>query len=167
MAILGSFAAVKLQSPASAGFLAAFSYVEELLREDSPARARLRAIEPGKTGRVELTGGAYAVEQVYTTRARADGFFESHRKYIDVQVVVEGEELIEWIDAGGIRSKEPYNAERDLILYHDTAEATQVRLHAGDVAVFFPPDVHMPCLRLHSAPMIVRKSVVKVPCLPV
>jgi YhcH/YjgK/YiaL family protein len=163
MAIIGSFAAVRAQAPQTAGFSAAFSYVEDLLREDSPARARLRAIAPGASGRIELAGGAYAVEQVYATRPRAEGFFESHRQYIDVQVVVEGEERIEVVDAGRIAGKTPYSAEKDVIIYHDAADATEVRLPAGDVAIFFPIDVHMPCLRLRADASLVRKTVVKVP----
>lgn len=163
MAITGSFAAVRAQAPQTAGFSAAFSYVEELLRVDSPARARLRAIGPGSSGKIELAAGAYAIEQVYQTRPRAEGFFESHRKYIDVQVVIEGEERLEVVDAGRIAVKNPYVAEKDVIIYHDAADATEVRLLAGEVAVFFPVDVHMPCLRLRAESALVRKTVVKVP----
>jgi YhcH/YjgK/YiaL family protein len=163
MAITGSFAAVRAQAPQTAGFSAAFSYVEDLLREDSPARARLRAIAPGASGRIELAGGAYAIEQVFATRPRAEGFFESHRKYIDVQVVVEGEEAMEIVDVTRIAVKEPYSAERDVILYADVAGASEIRLAAGDATVFFPVDVHMPCLQARPTGGLVRKTVVKVP----
>jgi YhcH/YjgK/YiaL family protein len=163
MAILGTFATVRAQAPQSAGFVAAFKYVEELLREDSPARARLRGIAAGSSSKVELAAGAYAVEQVYLSKARPEGFFESHRKYIDVQVVVEGEELMEVVDIGRIEVREPYSAERDVILYGDAAGASSVRLAAGDVAVYFPVDVHMPGLRARAEAGLVRKTVVKVP----
>lgn len=163
MAIIGSFAAVRAQTPPSTSIATAFSYIEDLCREDSPARARLRAIAVGSSQRIELGGGVFALEQVYASKARADGFFESHRKYIDVQVVVEGEELLEVVDAARIAVKAPFNAERDLVLYDDTTAATQVRLQAGEAAVFFPVDVHMPALRPGPTPGIVRKAVVKVP----
>lgn len=163
MAILGSFSAVRAQTPPSGVFAIAFAYVEELLRDNSPARARLRGIAPGKSERIELGGGVYAMEQVYATKVRADGFFESHRKYVDVQVVVEGEEIIEVIDAAGIGAKDPYQPDRDLVTYQDAAAATPVRLRAGEAAVFFPVDVHMPGLRPAAGPGLVRKTVVKVP----
>lgn len=163
MAILGTFAAVRAQAPQSAGFTAAFSYLEELLREDSPARARLRGIAAGSSAKIELGAGAYAVEQVYHSKSRSDGFFESHRKYIDVQVVVEGEERMEIVDIGRIEVREPYSAERDVILYADAVGATHARLMAGDAAVFFPVDVHMPGLRAQAEAGLVRKTVVKVP----
>ena len=163
MAILGSFAAVRAQAPQSAGFAAAFAYAEDLLRAGSPGRARLRGIAPGSSERIELAGGAFAIDQVYATKARADGFFESHQKYIDVQVIIEGEETMEVVDAARIAVKEAYNAERDVTLYGDAEGATLARLRAGEVAVFFPVDVHMPGLRTQAAAGVVRKTVVKVP----
>ncbi len=163
MALTGSLAAVRAQTPPSPGFATAFSYLEDLLRESSPARARLRGIAPGKSERIELGHGVFAMEQVYDAKARADGFFESHLKYIDVQVVVEGEEVIEVIDVSRIVVKQVYNADRDLITYEDAAKASRLHVPAGEAAVFFPVDVHMPCLRPGEAPALVRKTVVKVP----
>jgi YhcH/YjgK/YiaL family protein len=52
---------------------------------------------------------------------------------------------------------------RDLATYLDAADASQLRLRAGEAAVFFPVDVHMPSLRVGAEPALVRKSVVKVP----
>ena len=166
MALIGSLAAVRAQTPPTTGFATAFAYVEDLLREDSPARARLREIAPGKSERIELGHGVFALEQAYETKARADGFFESHRKYIDVQVVVEGEEAIEVIDASRIVAKAAYDADRDFLAYGDSAEASRLQVHAGEAAVFFPVDVHMPSLRPGPVPAVVRKTVVKVPTPP-
>ena len=163
MALIGPFATLRAQAPQTPGFMTAFAYVEDLLREDSPARARLRGIGIGESKKIELAGGAFAMEQVYETRLRADGFFESHRKYIDVQVVVEGEEQMEVIDVSRISARQPYNPERDLIVYEDTTEASQLRVYAGQATIFHPADVHMPTLRIRSAPVLVRKTVVKVP----
>ena len=52
---------------------------------------------------------------------------------------------------------------RDFLATSLAAGATLARLEAGDVAVFFPTDVHMPGLRSGAAPVLVRKTVVKVP----
>ena len=53
---------------------------------------------------------------------------------------------------------------KDLIFYRDVPEASLLRLRAGEAAVYFPVDAHMPCL-LVDKPAIVRKTVVKVPVL--
>jgi YhcH/YjgK/YiaL family protein len=163
MALHGSFAAVRAQAPQTPGFATAFQYVDEILQDGSAARTRIRGIAAGDSQKVELGGGVFASEQVYETRLRADSFFESHRKYIDVQVIIEGEELMEVIDASRIVIRQPYNPDRDLIVYQDSGDATLLRMFAGHAAIFHPTDVHMPTLRIKSAPVLVRKTVVKVP----
>lgn len=163
MALFGSFTAVRAQAPQTPGFITAFAYAEELLRAGSPAQARLKAIAKGESRKIELADGVFAIEQVYETKPRAEGFFESHRTYIDVQVVVEGEETMELVDASRIAVKEAYQPDRDLIIYADHAGASLLRAVAGQAAVFFPVDVHMPSLRPGSAAGLVRKTVVKIP----
>jgi biofilm protein TabA len=163
MALYGSFETIRAQALPTPGFAIAFAYLTELLRADSAARQRIRAISPGEAKKIDLGSGVYAVEQVYETKPRADGFFESHRKYIDVQALVEGEELIEVADLARMKIREPFSEERDLVLYTDAVDASQLRLFAGQVAIFYPVDVHMPTLRLGAGPTLVRKSVVKVP----
>jgi biofilm protein TabA len=163
MALFGSLATLRHQAPQTSGFAIAFAYAEDLMHPESTARSRLRGIASGGAQRVELTGGVFAMEQVYETKPRGDGFFESHRKYIDVQLIVEGEELMEVVDASRIAVRDSYVAERDLIIYRDVATASQLRLVAGEAAIFFPVDVHMPSLRLRDGSALVRKAVVKVP----
>ena len=144
-------------------FTATFGYLDELFRAGSPAAVRLRSAAAGVTQRIELAGGAFALEQVYQAKARADGFFESHRKYIDVQVVFEGEEAMELAEISRLTVKQAYDAERDVIIYADYTGASQLRLVAGEAAVFFPLDGHMPALRPGASANLVRKTVIKVP----
>lgn len=163
MALYGSFATVRAQAPQTPGFTTAFAYVDEALRPDTPAGRRLRAVAAGVSQKIDLGGGVFVMEQAYQTKPRAEGFFESHRSYIDVQVVVEGEELMELVDAARITVKDPYNPDRDLITYQDFPDASLLRVFPGDAAIFYPADVHMPSLRLRAAASLVRKAVVKVP----
>jgi len=163
MAILGTFETVRAQSPRNAAFDAAFAYTREILREGSAERARLFALEPGKSARVELGDGVFAMEQAYLTKPRPEGFFESHRRHVDVQVVVAGREIIEVIDASRSAVQVPYDVERDFTHHADSPGASVARLESGDVAVFFPADVHMPGLRAGTDGVLVRKTVVKVP----
>ncbi|NCX46596.1 MAG: DUF386 family protein, partial [Burkholderiaceae bacterium] len=78
--------------------------------------------------------GVFAMEQAYFTKPRAEGFFESHRRLIDVQVVVAGREVIEVIDAARSTVQVPYDEGRDFTHHADTAGASIARLEAGDVA---------------------------------
>ncbi len=163
MALYGSFNTVRAQVPQTPGFVRAFAYVADLLQTTSVSAQRLRALEAGESHKTDLGEGVFAMEQVYETKLRAAGFFESHQKYIDVQVVVEGEEAIELADVSRMIVLEPYLPERDLVVYSDEPRASILRVLAGEVAVFHPADVHMPSLQIASAPVLVRKAVVKIP----
>lgn len=163
MALLGSLSTIRAQAAQMKIFAASFDYLDELFRAGSPAALRLRSAAEGKTQRIDLAGGAFALEQVYHAKARADGFFESHRKYIDVQVVVEGEEVMELAEISRLPVKQAYDAERDVIIYGDYTGASVLRFGAGEAAIFFPVDGHMPALRPGAAANLVRKTVIKVP----
>lgn len=162
MALFGPFTTLRQQLAADSRFAAALAYAADVLDPQSAAFARVAAVDEGETRRVELDAGAFALEQAYRTKPRTEGFFESHRKYIDVQLIVAGEETMEVEDIARLTVSMPYVAERDLIKYADAAVASQLIMRAGDAAVFFPEDGHMPSLQWRG-PMLVRKSVVKVP----
>jgi biofilm protein TabA len=162
MAIFGPFSTIKKQLSTDPRFAAAMPYVEDMLLAGSAAAARIAKIESGTTGRIELADGSFALEQVYVPKARPEGFFESHQKYIDVQVIVAGEELMEVADISRLAVSQAYIPERDFTKYADVSDASVLRMGAGDVAVFFPEDGHMPSLHWRGQGLL-RKTVVKVP----
>ena len=163
MSFHGSLNTVRAQAPKLDGFAIAFAYLDELFTAGSPAHTRVKGIPLDDTIKTELKGGAFVIEQSYPTRLRADGFFESHKKFIDVQVIFEGEELMEVADIARMTVKQPYNEKRDLIIYEDSTESSLLRVYAGQAAVFFPCDAHMPTLRVRADAVPVRKCVVKIP----
>ncbi|MDO4741180.1 MAG: YhcH/YjgK/YiaL family protein [Eubacteriales bacterium] len=116
-------------------------------------------------GRYELGGGAYVNITTYTTRTRAESCYEAHRKYIDVQWILSGEEIISTEPLETMRRGEclqPYNEEKDIELYAKNFDGMDHYLHAGSYAVFPPQTAHMPNICV-GAPSQVRKAVVKVP----
>ncbi|HVU23160.1 MAG TPA: YhcH/YjgK/YiaL family protein [Opitutus sp.] len=163
MALFGSIVTVQAQMPRADRLAAVFDYLADVARPDTTAGKRLRMATEGDALRVELAGGAFALEQVYRTKVRADGFFESHRRYIDVQVVIDGEEWMEIIDVTRAIVRRPYQDERDFIVYENGAAGAVLHVTGGQAAVFFPADVHLPGLCGADGPALVRKTVVKVP----
>lgn len=163
MALYGAINLVRGQVASLKGFDVAFAYADELLRAGSPVQARVRAVGLGQRQRTELGAGVFVSEECYLSKARPDGFFESHRKFIDIQIIFEGEELMEIADIATMKTKQPYNPERDLIIYEDNPDASQLRVFPGQAAVFFPTDAHMPTLRVREAGGMVRKCVIKIP----
>jgi YhcH/YjgK/YiaL family protein len=164
MALFGSIATVRAQLAHEAHFQPAFAYLESVFAPESAVRARILAVEAGKTERVELSGGAFALEQAYPTKPRDQGFFESHRAYIDVQAIVSGEELMEVADIARLTVGEDFTPGKDLIKYRMFNAASVLRVSAGEATVFFPVDGHMPSLAVTS-PALLYKTVIKVPVL--
>ncbi|MBE34230.1 MAG: YhcH/YjgK/YiaL family protein [Opitutaceae bacterium] len=162
MAIFGSLSVVRAQTEGRANFAPAFTYLEEVLREGSEARQRILALTAGQGEKVELSAGVFAMEQSYESKERYDAF-ESHRSYIDIQVIVAGEELMEVADISKLPVSHPYDADRDVIIYGDFKLTSVLRVVAGEAAVYFPEDGHMPNLRVGADPVLIKKTVVKVP----
>lgn len=162
MALFGSIAQLSAVLAPDPRFAPGFRYIQRCLDGRSPEAMRLRAMADGDVEEVVLEAGSVTFDQVYRTRPRAECFFESHRKYIDIQFVLDGEEIIDVIPISGLAVDEPYSAEKDVIKYADSAGGSRLRIRAGEAAIFFPEDGHMPG-QFASAPALVRKTVVKVP----
>ena len=103
---------------------------------------------------------AFILIQRYTSRNRAQSVWESHRKFIDVQYVVAGEELMGYQTIDTLSVSKPYDASSDAALY--TGEGLMIHAGAGTVALFFPQDGHMPGVAVDAGiPML--KVVAKLP----
>ena len=113
-------------------------------------------------GKYELENGAYASVQEYTTKVRGEAKYEAHKKFIDIQLIVSGRELIAVTPIGKMELCTEYNAEKDVMFFHHNDACTDYLLEAGDFLILYPQDVHMPgvCVNEQSP---VRKIVVKVP----
>lgn len=163
MALFGSLPVLRAQADPRGLFAPAFSYLDELFQPGSTAGQRLGVISVGETHRVDLADGSFALEQVYRSKARPEGFFESHRNYIDIQVIFDGAEWMEVIGVDQLKIREPYNPTRDLIIYEDVAGASLLHLTCGHAAIFYPEDGHMPGLSGPAPAALVKKTVIKVP----
>jgi YhcH/YjgK/YiaL family protein len=114
-------------------------------------------------GRVEIDGDrVFALVQRYETVTVAAPRFEYHRKYIDVQFIASGEEVIGWAPADRVSITEPYDPDKDICFgTMEEGKWTPVHLSAGQLAVLWPEDAHAPKLAA-VAPSPVMKIVVKV-----
>jgi YhcH/YjgK/YiaL family protein len=163
MALFGSLSTVRAQLIRRSVFDLSFAYLDEALRPGTTAHQRVLGVGLGETSRIELGEGAFALEQSYNSKSRAQGRFESHLQYIDIQVLLAGEEFIEVAEISTLQLSENLTPTKDLIFYHDTRATSPLRLSGlGATAVFFPPDGHMGGLAI-TAPALVRKIVIKVP----
>jgi len=83
---------------------------------------------------------------------------EAHRKYIDIQIPLTGNEVLGWIPIKKCTDiKSAYDEQKDLILFEN--EPTNfINVETGDFIVFFPDDGHAPGI----GKGVIRKVIVKV-----
>ena len=131
-------------------FAAGFAFLEQL----APDAA---------VGRHEIEGDAvYALVQRYRTRPVAGMELEAHRRYIDIQCVCSGRELLHWAPLAGLAdATRPYDDATDAALHPLAADMAAVPLKAGWFAILFPDDAHAPTCAW-GEPAEVLKVVVKV-----
>jgi len=110
-------------------------------------------------GTFEIDGRrVYAMVQEYVTLEQAQGAWEAHRRYIDLQYVVTGAERIGYAHLSRLTPGE-YDRGRDLLPLSGAGDF--LSLGHGDFMLLFPEDAHMPRLAV-AAPETVRKVVVKI-----
>ena len=146
--------------------------LEELINQ-TPANSRLgkalHYIRDARTanladGRYEVEGEqVYALVQSYQTIPMdANAKYEAHRKYIDIQFILAGREVMGWAPLEKMTVTKAYSEEKDVC--NGTCrmdEATAVKVDAGEAAIFFPSDAHAPKLA-YGEPGGIKKIVMKV-----
>ena len=113
-------------------------------------------------GTYQLTPRVKAIVSEYETKVKNEVGFEAHRKNIDIQYLLKGEERIACMPIEKLTETEPYSEEKDVAFYAAEGVAAQtMTIGGGYFAIFFPQDGHMPQLSVDE-PKVVKKVVVKV-----
>lgn len=119
-----------------------------------------RLSENFEVGEASFAGMRF-LSQTYETKPESEKKLEVHRKFIDIQFIVEGEEKIYFGDHADFSVKTPYDEAKDAEFLDGDLRESAV-LKRNDFAVFFPEDAHKPgCIAAGAS--IVKKIVVKVP----
>jgi biofilm protein TabA len=124
---------------------------------------RLRGIHDLPNGRVEIDGKkVFAIIERYKTTESSSPKFEYHKKYIDVQFIASGQEMIGWAPAERLTISEAYDAEKDVAFgFMEAGGWTPLLLQVGQLAVLYPEDGHASRLAYREG-SAVMKIVVKV-----
>ncbi|HVT88621.1 MAG TPA: YhcH/YjgK/YiaL family protein [Tepidisphaeraceae bacterium] len=111
-------------------------------------------------GRHAVEGDAvFALVQEYQTKRPDETFWETHRKYIDVQYIQSGAEAMGWSPIQQMRMKQNYDPAKDIVVWD--GEGQILWMPAGNFVIFMPHDAHMGGLVI-GQPQLVRKIVMKV-----
>jgi YhcH/YjgK/YiaL family protein len=113
-------------------------------------------------GRHTLDGEElFALVQRYRTKPICKAQWEAHRRYVDVQYVIQGTERMGYAPLDSrLTIQQPYDAAKDIAFFDAQGDLFEVR--AGMFVLFGPQDVHAPGLACSSGiPIEVLKVVVK------
>ena len=121
------------------------------------AKTDFKAME---LGRYELDGdNIYYMVQEYSTNPEKT-ISEAHKKYIDIQFMVEGEELIGVAPINCEKTETQAIPENDVWFYECKTEP--ITLIENSFMVLYPNDLHCPGVATNSTAKKCKKVVVKV-----
>ena len=116
-------------------------------------------VQNAAADRYDIDGDkVYAMVQEYNSKPKAKGFWESHRKYLDVQYVAAGAEHMGYAPTVRLSPGE-YQEENDFIELAGDGEFFHLR--EGFFCILAPQDAHMPGMAVDQ-PTPVKKVVIKV-----
>ena len=111
-------------------------------------------------GKHIISDKAYINVEQYKTRNFIK--LEAHKKYIDIQFLIKGEEKVYTTDLENLEVSEQYNEEKDVAFYKTPDRNLNVSyLTKNKFIILYPDDAHSPCTKI-DAPMDIKKAVVKI-----
>ncbi len=111
-------------------------------------------------GKYEIDGdNIFAIVNEYQTKDAREGKLEAHKKYIDVQYVAKGSELMGYAPLENQKVIDEYNEQNDITFF--SGEKSFAKVDEEMFAIFFPTDVHLPGIKLNKS-AYVKKVVIKV-----
>lgn len=155
MAIFGNIETVKEQINYKK-FEKAFLYIQKLQDKNSLEYKSLANIGLDECNKIVLDENCFVLEQAYITKDKRDCFFESHRKYIDIQYIFEGSEIMEVENINKLQITQEYNESLDFAKYEQKPNSSTLIINENELAIFYPNDAHMPCIKVDNNQKIIK-----------
>lgn len=160
MAIFGDLESVKNQIN-NPNFNKAFEYLEKLQDKNSFEYKRISNIQIDECHKIELDENSFVLEQCYFTKPREESFFESHKKYIDIQYIFDGVEIMEVENIKNLKICENYDENKDFTKYFFNENHSSLIIQSCTLSIFYPQDAHMPCINYKQRNKVI-KAVIKI-----
>ena len=93
-------------------------------------------------GRHDVNEGFFYNVIEYDTTDEVDKPFESHRKYVDIQLLIAGEEIMQVIDISRLQAIVLYDPNKDYTLYKPSRCPASNVLRPNSVMILYPTDAH-------------------------
>ena len=113
-----------------------------------------------KVGRYVVDDNFFYIVQEYNAFDNEAVQYESHRQYVDIQLLYEGAEQLLVSNTKGMLPCDEYDEKNDVIHYYDNNNMSAIYLTPGSCVVLFPQDAHKPSRYLDKV-CLVKKVVGK------
>ncbi|WP_375748957.1 YhcH/YjgK/YiaL family protein [Vibrio sp. HN007] len=114
-------------------------------------------------GRYEFgEGGVFAMVVNAKTEPSEVRKPEFHKHYIDIQILLEGEEKLGYSNCLDSKYAEISDLENDVMFLEEVRNEQYVYLNPGDFALFFPGQIHRPLCSVNKD-IEVKKAILKIP----
>lgn len=129
-------------------FKQAFNFLDEYLKN------------PKGPGKYEIAGDDLFVT-VSNSNTREEGLYEVHDKYIDIQVMIGGQEKVYCHWRSDLEAETEFDNEKDVQFLKDGKDNIEFIFKKGEFMILYPWDVHKPSMTINS-PEAITKMVFKV-----
>ena len=155
MAIFGNLETVKAQVD-NTKFEKAFLYIQKLQDKNSFEYKSICNIGLDECNKIVLDENSFLLEQAYITKDKKDCLFESHKKYIDIQYMFKGDEIMEVENVNNLLIQTPYKEDLDYAKYAQSLNSSSLVIRKNELAIFYPNDAHMPCIKVNENKKIIK-----------
>ena len=115
------------------------------------------------TGHYDLSDNVYVNVDEYETKTVENCKFEAHKKYIDIQMLIEGEEELDIMPAEDLKISEQYDEERDIMFFENSHKTPdRIQLKPYKFVLIYPHEAHRPQMNSGSESKKVMKAVAKI-----
>lgn len=119
--------------------------------------SNLHSLKPGKN---EIDNETIFINKFsYVGEKESNCFFEGHKNYLDIHIVLSGQEKLGYSDISELNQVSEYDAENDFMKFEGLVK-NYIKLGEGDFAITFPEDIHMPKIAINNE--TIEKTVCKV-----
>lgn len=126
--------------------------------------SKIQSLKEGENFKTPLEYEMFFITHCYSLKEGEKGFFESHQKYIDLQIVIEGFERYLIGDHSKFDEIAPYDAEKDLQVHSPKAKLNNLFLQAQEMCILFPEDIHGVGIGENDEiGKLVKKAIFKIP----
>ncbi len=107
-------------------------------------------------GKYAIDEKNYANVEEYQTKAVSEAKYEAHRNYIDIQILLKGEEQIFVKEVKNLTPKEVYNPQKDIEFYSQKVEGMSVVLDGTNFVMLFPHEAHAPQVEYERSQKVLK-----------